>query len=138
MLTICSAARNSGSSALWPMAIHTGAMAPRRILMAIGSDASVMALPMCSKPDPVLVEVVTCTGGGCAAQVELQVRIGCHTFRATGITAYLEAGGTFENAQAMAARESPRTTKLYDRTSDEITLDEVERITIRPTPAQGN
>jgi hypothetical protein len=51
-------------------------------------------------------------------------------FRATGITAYLEAGGTLENAQAMAAHESPRTTKLYDRTGDEITLDEVERITI--------
>jgi integrase/recombinase XerD len=54
----------------------------------------------------------------------------CHTFRATGITAYLEGGGTLENAQAMAAHESPRTTKLYDRTGDEITLDEVERITI--------
>jgi hypothetical protein len=52
------------------------------------------------------------------------------TFRATGITAYLEAGGTLENAQAMAAHESPRTTKLYDRTGDEITLDEVERIAI--------
>jgi hypothetical protein len=36
---------------------------------------------------------------------------------------YLEAGGTLENAQAMAAHESPRTTKLYDRTGDEITLD---------------
>jgi len=54
----------------------------------------------------------------------------CHTFRATGITAYLENGGTIENAQAIAAHESPRTTKLYDRTSDEITLDEVERIMI--------
>jgi hypothetical protein len=54
----------------------------------------------------------------------------CHTFRATGITAYLEAGGTLENAQAMAAHESPRTTKLYDRTGDEIILDEVERIAI--------
>jgi integrase len=54
----------------------------------------------------------------------------CHTFRATGITAYLDNGGTIENAQAMAAHESPRTTKLYDRTSDEITLDEVERIAI--------
>ena len=52
------------------------------------------------------------------------------TFRATGITAYLEASGTLENAQAMAAHESPRTTKLYDRTGDEITLDEVERISI--------
>lgn len=54
----------------------------------------------------------------------------CHTFRATGITAYLDAGGTIENAQAIAAHESPRTTKLYDRTGDEITLDEVERILI--------
>lgn len=54
----------------------------------------------------------------------------CHTFRATGITAYLDNGGTIENAQAIAAHESPRTTKLYDRTSDEITLDEVERIAI--------
>jgi integrase/recombinase XerD len=61
---------------------------------------------------------------------ELKARAGCHTFRATGITAYLLNGGTIENAQAIAAHESPRTTKLYDRTSDEITLDEVERIVI--------
>lgn len=54
----------------------------------------------------------------------------CHTFRATGITAYLENGGTIEKAQAIAAHASPRTTKLYDRTSDAITLDEVERIRI--------
>jgi site-specific recombinase XerC len=38
--------------------------------------------------------------------------------------------GTLENAQAMAAHESPRTTKLYNRTGDKITRDEVERITI--------
>jgi integrase/recombinase XerD len=54
----------------------------------------------------------------------------CHTFRATGITAYLSNGGTLENAQGIAAHESPRTTKLYDRTNDEITLDEVEKIRI--------
>jgi len=54
----------------------------------------------------------------------------CHTFRATRLTAYLENGGIIENAQAIAAHESPRTTKLYDRTNDEITLDEVERIAI--------
>ena len=60
----------------------------------------------------------------------LIVHVGNHSFRATGITAYLNAGGTLENAQAMAAHESPRTTKLYDRTGDEITLDEIERITI--------
>jgi integrase len=54
----------------------------------------------------------------------------CHSFRATGITAYLNNGCTLENAQTMAAHKSPRTTKLYDRTKDEITLDEVERIAI--------
>jgi integrase/recombinase XerD len=54
----------------------------------------------------------------------------CLTFLATGITAYRENGGTIENAQAIAAHESLRTTKLYDRTSDEVTLDEVERIAI--------
>jgi site-specific recombinase XerD len=64
------------------------------------------------------------------AEAGFKVKLGCHVFRATGITAYLEAGGTLENAQAMAAHESPRTTKLYDRTDDAITLDEVERITI--------
>lgn len=53
-----------------------------------------------------------------------------HTFRATGITTFLKNGGTVEQAQAIAAHESPRTTKLYDRTNDEITLDEVERILI--------
>jgi site-specific recombinase XerD len=65
-----------------------------------------------------------------ATDLGTRVKIGCHTFRATGITAYLESGGTLEKAQAMAAHESPRTTKLYDRTGDEITLDEVERISI--------
>ena len=54
----------------------------------------------------------------------------CHSFRATGITAYLENGGTIEHAQQIAAHESPRTTKLYDRTSDAISLDEIERIVI--------
>ena len=65
-----------------------------------------------------------------ALKAGLPVLISCHTFRATGITAYLEAGGSLENAQAMAAHESPRTTKLYDRTGDDITLEEVERIRI--------
>jgi site-specific recombinase XerD len=60
----------------------------------------------------------------------LPSRVCCHSHRATGITAYLANGGTLENAQLIAAHESPRTTKLYDRTSDEITLDEIERIVI--------
>ncbi len=53
-----------------------------------------------------------------------------HSFRGTGITTYLKNGGTLEKAQQMANHESPRTTKLYDRTQDEISLDEVERIII--------
>ena len=60
----------------------------------------------------------------------LPASICCHTFRATGITAYLNNGGAIEHAQAIAAHESPRTTKLYDRTADAITLDEIERILI--------
>ena len=54
----------------------------------------------------------------------------CHTFRATGITAYLSNGGTLEHAQRIAGHASPKTTKLYDRTADRITLDEIERIVI--------
>jgi integrase len=52
----------------------------------------------------------------------------CHTFRATGITTYLENGGTLEHAQTIANHESPRTTKLYDRTREELSFDEVARI----------
>ena len=65
-----------------------------------------------------------------ARLADLPETICCHTFRATGITAYLENGGTIEKAQAIAAHESPKTTKLYDRTNDTISLDEVERIQI--------
>jgi integrase/recombinase XerD len=42
----------------------------------------------------------------------LRTRIGCHSFRAAGITAYLDNGGTLENAQLMSAHEGPRTAKL--------------------------
>jgi integrase len=54
--------------------------------------------------------------------------IGCHTSRATGITAYLANGGALGHAQEIAAHESPRTTKLYDRTKERLTQDKVERI----------
>jgi site-specific recombinase XerD len=60
----------------------------------------------------------------------LSARLCNHTFRATGITAYLLNGGTLEKAQRMAGHKSSRTTKLYDRRDDEITLDEVEKIAI--------
>jgi site-specific recombinase XerD len=63
-----------------------------------------------------------------AAAAGVHAPIGNHTFRATGITAYLGNGGALEHAQSMAAHESPRTTKLYDRTKERLTQDEVERI----------
>ena len=65
-----------------------------------------------------------------ARQAQFGDEICCHTFRATGITTYLLNGGTLEKAQQIANHESPRTTKLYDRTNDEVTLDEIERILI--------
>jgi len=65
-----------------------------------------------------------------AAAAGIKTRIGNHTFRATGITAYLKNNGTLEHAQTLANHASPRTTKLYDRRSDEISLDEVEKISI--------
>lgn len=65
-----------------------------------------------------------------ASGAGIMTLIGCHTFRATGITAYLTNGGKLEVAQQMAAHESARTTGLYDRRGDEISLDEVERIVI--------
>ena len=39
-------------------------------------------------------------------------------------------GWSLEKAQQIAAHESPRTTKLYDRPSDQITLDEIELVVI--------
>lgn len=60
----------------------------------------------------------------------IKTKIGCHTFRATGITEYLRNGGKLEIAQQMANHESARTTGLYDRREDQLTLDEVERIRI--------
>jgi site-specific recombinase XerD len=53
-----------------------------------------------------------------------------HTLRATGITTYLENGGALEHAQTIANHESPRTTKLYDRTRESFSADEIQRIKI--------
>ena len=60
----------------------------------------------------------------------IRTQIGCHSFRATGITEYLRNGGKLEIAQQMANHESSRTTGLYDRRTDQVSLDEVERILI--------
>ena len=65
-----------------------------------------------------------------ALEAGIGAPISCHTFRGTGITNYLKNGGQLEIAQRMANHESARTTGLYDRRDDEVSLDEVERITI--------
>lgn len=65
-----------------------------------------------------------------AATAGIATKLGNHSFRATGITAYLKNGGTLEKAAAMANHASTRTTQLYDRRRDEVSLDEVERVLI--------
>ncbi|MEI6335766.1 MAG: tyrosine-type recombinase/integrase [Methylococcaceae bacterium] len=64
------------------------------------------------------------------AAAGIATKAGNHSFRATGITIYLKNGGTLEKAAAMANHSSPRTTQLYDRRHEEMTLDEVEKIWI--------
>lgn len=63
-------------------------------------------------------------------QSGIATRPGNHSFLATGMTAYRKNGGTLETATAVANHASARTTQLYDRRRDEVSLDELERITI--------
>jgi integrase/recombinase XerD len=65
-----------------------------------------------------------------AFEAGIQTEIGCHTFRATGITDYLKNGGRIEVAQQMANHANAKTTGLYDRRNDEISVGQVERIGI--------
>ena len=65
-----------------------------------------------------------------ARTADIATKIGNHTFRATGVTAYLKNGGTLEKAAQMANHASTRTTQLYVRRTEEVTLDEVERILV--------
>jgi integrase/recombinase XerD len=58
----------------------------------------------------------------------IATKVSCHSFRATGITTYLQNGGKLEVAQQMAGHESARTTGLYDRVNDSVGLDEIQRI----------
>ena len=58
-----------------------------------------------------------------ADAASIRTHIGCHNFRATGITEYFRNGGKLEIAQQMANHESARTTGLYDRRSDQVNLD---------------
>ena len=65
-----------------------------------------------------------------AGAAGIATKLGNHSFRATGITAYLKNGGTLEKAAQMANHASTRTTQLYDRRREELSLDEVERIRV--------
>lgn len=65
-----------------------------------------------------------------ARQAGIATQIGCHPFRATGITTYLLNGDSMEHARQLAARESACSTRLCDRTRDEIRIDEIDRIQI--------
>ncbi len=65
-----------------------------------------------------------------ARDAGIETEIGCHTFRATGITDYLTNGGRIEVAQRMAGHSNAKTTGLYDRRNDDISVGEVERIGI--------
>jgi len=55
-------------------------------------------------------------------------RVCNHTFRATGITTFLENGGEIENARRMAAHATIKTTQVYDRRGDAVKIADVERI----------
>jgi site-specific recombinase XerD len=65
-----------------------------------------------------------------ASDAGIETQIGCHTFRATGLTDYLTNGGRIEVAQRMAGHANAKTTGLYDRRNDDISVGEVERIGI--------
>jgi integrase/recombinase XerD len=57
-------------------------------------------------------------------------RVCCHSFRATGVTQYMNSGGTIEIAQRIAGHTSPSTTRIYDRSGDQLTIEEIERVQI--------
>lgn len=97
---------NQGDSPLFRSIDRTGRLTPRRLHR---SDALAMVKRR-------------------ALAIGLPQEVCCHSFRATGITQFLNRDGRLEIAQKIAGHESPRTTKLYDRTSDKITVDEIEKI----------
>jgi integrase len=65
-----------------------------------------------------------------AEAADVATKIGCHSFRATGITEYLRNGERLEVDQKMANHESPRTAGLYGRRHDQVSSDEIKRILI--------
>jgi hypothetical protein len=116
-----------------PISAAMPAAAARRRIIAPGvrhcPDGQRAAIvPARGAEQPSLAVLDDAGGVDVSAQCLSERVMAQHAFRATGITAYLANGGALEHAQEMAAHESPRTTKLYDRTKERLTQDEVERI----------
>jgi site-specific recombinase XerD len=57
-------------------------------------------------------------------------QVTCHTFRATGITTYLENDGDLETAQHIAGHASANTTRIYDHRDQKVAQEEIERVRI--------
>jgi hypothetical protein len=75
-----------------------------------------------------------------ARSASITTQVCNHIFRGTGITAYLENGGTLEKARQMAAHGSTRTTQLYDRREARVTLDKIVKLVLgdkHPTHIAG-
>jgi integrase/recombinase XerD len=62
----------------------------------------------------------------------IKKRFGPHSFRASGITEYINQGGSLEMAQRIAGHSQLSTTKIYDRSGDRLTIAEIERISFEP------
>jgi integrase/recombinase XerD len=65
-----------------------------------------------------------------AIEAGVSAPVSCHSFRATGITVYLENNGALETAQKIAAHESLARGSSTIRTDDQLTLDEIEKISV--------
>ena len=65
-----------------------------------------------------------------ARDAGIETAIGNHSFRAIGITDYLERGGDINIAKRMAGHSNVKTTELYDRRGDEVSFSEIERVGI--------
>ncbi len=67
---------------------------------------------------------------GLTRDAGVETAIGNHSFRAIGITDYLERGGDINIAKRMAGHSNVKTTELYDRRGDEVSFSEIERVGI--------
>ena len=65
-----------------------------------------------------------------ARDAGIETAIVNHSFRAIGITDYLERGGDINIAKRMAGHSNVKTTELYYWCGDEVSFSEIERVGI--------